>query len=278
MPGKCVTQVGDFVYLRTGEKCRVLHQCEESLFVSVQIIQEYVCGDEERVYEADGSILELPLDSFYDHPPTRVLSEEVVALEERSAELRDEIARLGRDARKVRETYENRLEKYGGLSGALIKLDQFLCGGITHYFVLEYSCPKILAVEETFGAKHDRASRGRLLTLSPGKGKTLAWSLNQYSDGSGSGYYCTPCTSLKEALAMGQEWIDGQVAEGKYWVKVVEFAQEHDLLLPEGYISALIEKEKRELEKEERRASVARGGKRSEKRAYWKKLREGSDD
>ena len=264
----------EFVYLRTGEKCRVLYRDEDQVFVSVQIVYEYFYGDEERTAEEDGPILMLPPDSFYDHPPVRVLSEKVKKLEERITALRAAEMGFEGQASRAKQKYEAKLAEYARLSGALVKLGEFLCGGITHYFMCEkYSKPRILTVEETVSKDYYNKQYGRLLTLRPKKGKELTWSLNQYTDGSGSDWECVPCTSYEEALACGQKWIDGYVAEGTHRARVVEFAREYNLVLPEEYISALIEKEKQGLEKDIRRGDVKRKEARAEKEAYWETLR-----
>lgn len=269
----------EFVYLRTGEKCRVIHEDENLLFVAVQITHEEICynGDYEAC-EEDGRILKLLPGEYFASPPTKILSEEVVKLEGQIATLRAEKLDIGLAAGNAKKAYEQELEKYTELSSALVKLGEFLDGKITHYLVVpEYSKPEILTVEETTSSDTCWGkAKGRLLSLVPKKGRTVTWALNRHCDGSGSDTKCIPCTSYEEALLKGQQWIDKQVAKDGNKRQAIGFAQEHDgLKIPRDYILGLIQIERGDLERDEIANRDRQIDRRKNKEAEWAEMLRG---
>lgn len=266
-----------FVYLRSGEKCRVLSysDCHSKVFVAIRIALEQTWGDECTEWEEDGKILCIPADDVFDAPPTQVLSKEIKDLNAQIAALKAERYELKHAVANEREQYEQAMTEYAQFSPALARLDEFIrLGEITHYFVYEkYGTPEILSIEDTFsdrGSSHPR--EGRLLTLTSLEGRTLTWVLNQYRDGSGSGYICTPCTSHQEALDSGQEWIKQQVTEDKYTRRIIQFAREHSLILPDDYIATVVERERGELTEDEQGRETKMKSARHKKEQEWEAL------
>lgn len=207
-----MTETQKFVYLRSGEKCRVLSYSDShsQVFVAMRITHEAMYGGECETWEEDGRILCVAADAIFDSPPTQILAGEIKKLDAQITELRAERHELKRAVANEREQYERVMAEYAQFSPVLARLDEFIRQkNITHYFVHEkYGVPEILSVTDTLsGQGYSRNPEGRLLTLTSTKGRTLTWTLNQYHDGSGSDYECTPCASHQEAFDLAQGWI-----------------------------------------------------------------------
>lgn len=268
--------MNEFMWLHDGRKCRVLGWANDhtEAFVAPLVTREYSWGDEAETVEEDGEIISVPANWIFDSPPTEVLSKEVAALKEEAGDLQKMIADLKRSHEETAEWHNAEMERIAGTSKALAKLDEFLAGEITHYVIVRsYSNPSILTVDETIG-DHWGSKKGRLLSLSPRKGRELVWKLSLYTDGSGADQDCIPCTSHEEALGKVQAWIDEQSATKSFKSRVIECAQKYDLVLPEGYIESTVEAERARLLRELESADTARAEKKSKYQARWAKWRE----
>ncbi len=263
-----------YSYLRNGQKIRVLHEAADNdvIIGVVQIIHEYMWGDNHEESEEDGPIIQAFKRDVFASPPTQVLAEEVVTLKAESDELKKQLRELRQKVRTAEKEAKERIEEYTKFSPVLEKLDEFIHGGITHYFIHErYYAPKILTVEETIDTdSYRRDKKGRLLSLSVKSAKELTWILHQYSDGSGSSSdICTPCTSLEEALALGQQWIDEQAAAENYTRKVISFVGEYGLTLPDGFIQEVVTAEQNAFDKDTQYKTNERRKARLQKEAEW---------
>lgn len=131
--------------------------------------------------------------------PVAKFSEELKALHEQIAAAKAERDRMqSEDYQRQRERAE-KLKRFAILDN----LEAFLDGKITHYVQREYAAPpKIIAVADALSSESGNWRKElRLLTL----GGVLVngdvkWTLNQYSDGSGSAGAVTPCTSYEQAV------------------------------------------------------------------------------
>lgn len=264
-----------FIYLRSGKKCREMSRSDDTVFVATRVTHEGTWDDEHTTWEEDGEILCVPTSDIFDSPPIQVLAEKVVKLNAQIAELKVKRQELKSVVTDEQRQYEQSMARYAQFSHTLARLDEFIRQkNITHYFLHEkYSVPEILSVEDTLldrGYSHKR--EGRLLSLTPLKGRVLTWTLNQYGDGSGSDHECTPCTSHREALALAQRWIEQQIASGEHTRRIIKFAQKHHLALPDNYIVAVTEHESQQLTHDELGQKAKMADARRKKEQEWKIL------
>ncbi len=257
------------VYLRNGQKCRVLGETGDRLFVAAQVMYSDGMGEP---YEEDGHILELTLGSWYVVPPTEVLSKEVAELNQRIHTLQVTVLDLENAVRQAEHEHHEKMARYAELSTVLEGLDDFIGGEITHYFILHYT-PLILSVAATISSDQWHKNKGRLLSLEVSGRGELFWGLNQYHDGSGLTRECRPCTSYQEALEQGQAWIDARVLTGEYELRVIDFAHKYKLSISADYIDAFISQERckvtTQAEKRKQELSLAR----IVQEAKWEALR-----
>jgi len=231
------------VYLRDGRKCHVLHRDAKRVFVAVRV--EYENWEGEIIAgEEDGMILSLEPEQVFEQPPRARLDNCIVQLNKQIVALQEQACALKLDVMDSERAHEKKMVQYAKRDAALVNLDEFINGKITHYIVgMSYDRPEILTVEETIKTDAWRNKRrGRLLSLTVDPtGKGLYWDLNTYSDGSGSGNRCLPCTSYEAARQILQNWLNDLVTEGAaYQEKHIAIATKYDLALPTGYVEALI--------------------------------------
>ncbi len=257
------------VYLRDGQKCRVLNESEGRLFVAVQTM--YRDGMYEP-YEEDGQILVLAPGSFYTTPPTEVLSKEVADLNQRIHTLRATVAELENTVRQAEREHHEKMARYAELSTVLEGLDGFISGEITHYFILLYT-PLILSVAATISSDQWHKNKGRLLSLEVSGAGELFWGLSRYHDGSGVASECRPCTSYQEALEQGQAWIDARVLTGEYELRVIDFAHKYKLSISADYIDAFISQERGKVTTQAKKRKQELSLARIVQEAKWEALR-----
>ena len=221
-----------YAYLRGGEKIRILHQDDKVVFGVIQIAYQYP-------FDGNRWIVELTPDQILNSPPIESLSSEVTQLQAKVNKLKEKIQETKTEMNKAESEYVGKMAKYARRSAALEKLDEFLDGEITHYFIPNRQSPKILTLEETISNTYSRAA-GRFLSLSYRATGNVGWSLNRFADGSVSDSVCIPCTSYEEARQAAQQYINEQ-AEAKFYAEsIIKFAEKHTLLLPDGYVQSLI--------------------------------------
>lgn len=240
--------IDTFVYLRGGEKVRVLHRDDERIFGAIQVIQQYGYGDDYDEHEEDGRVVELPSGYFFDSPPITVLSEEVVRLEALIKERRVEINKLNRGVKDAKTAWAVRMKEYARFSPALDRLDEFLNGAITHYVVTDYGMPEIFTLEQTLCKEHHRHGQSKIFRLWAGTRNGAKWTVSEYYDGSGSEYSCVPCTSLDEARGIVQTWLDKQKVYRGSNRATIKLARKYGLSLPDGFAARVVENEQRSVQ------------------------------
>ena len=178
-------------------------------------------------------------------PPVAKYSEELGALHAHIAAAkkeRDDAARGDYDRARERAA---KLKRFAILDN----VELFIDGKISHYVESDasYSPPTITSVEaEKSGDSDNWKQTLRLLTLGGDlKNGTIHWTLNHYSDGSGSGKGVIPCTSLEQAqeiqrTAVAKHFADksSNRRESQSWI---DAADKLGIDVPDAYRRAVAE-------------------------------------
>jgi hypothetical protein len=199
--------------------------------------------------------------SLSDTPPTAQIVELVLRAENELKRIKAEIAEATVEARNAEKQNADRLEKLKRFS-ALEQLEAFLDGEITHFATTAQYGGKIevKTFDETMLCKDDYGrfnGEVKMLTLfgtkksypeHGNKNGDLLWKVNQYYDGSGSGWHIVqPCLSEDEAKAVAAQWLEDKWAEHRaledrlkhsYWLKAyIESADKIGLPAPDDIIA-----------------------------------------
>ncbi|MCP3685327.1 MAG: hypothetical protein GY861_21970 [bacterium] len=205
---------------------------------------------------------------IYDSPPVKKKFEEVVELEKKVEQLREEIYSLENKKSSLTPHCEE-LRKQSWLQ----KIDDFLEFKYTH-LVIEPSFGNPGIVEATKDALSPYGDL-RILTLNYKRGVDFTWKLFQYGSGSGRYDSVHPCFSYNEAVEKLQVIVkqmnlfDEAVVSLDKMKSTVEFAFKYGIKVPVDYFityykkiedskRALIEKRKREISKIELDKKLAR--------------------
>lgn len=205
-------------------------------------------------------------------PPTAAIVAEVLKAENELKRIKDAIVEATTEARNAEKQNADRLAKLKRFS-ALSRIEEFLEGKITHFVTRPQYGGRILVqtFEETMHCKNDYGLFDgdlKLLSLfgtrkyNPEHGNAkgdLLWKVNQYYDGSGSGWHIVqPCISEDEAKAVAAGWLEERWAEHRslkdkqtrsHWLKdYIESAEKIGLTVPDDIIADFEAKKKSDAE------------------------------
>lgn len=245
-------------YTKDGRKVSVVG----TLNSEQRIVQEiFVSGDQEFPGGENfvvSSLLDEPAESWKD--------KKLRELEERFERDRKEWdKRIEQQNNKMREACEKAKHKAAALldfasnsdNEQLQRLNDFLAGEITHFFILGMFNPKIVEWDDDAFYGVDRwhgcakIESLRLVSLFGSSKGDLSFHLNRYSDGSGGWEEIVPCRSYDEALAEAQKRLDElayrYVNGDRPGLDLDEWAQIEGIRIPEDALR------KQDAKREERR-------------------------
>lgn len=164
---------------------------------------------------------------IFDNPPIPLINADVALAKQKLKELNDAIAEASAELRNAEKVNAARLEKLKRYD-ALSRIEDFIDGKMTHFAIRgQYSHDiKVKTFDEVMKCKNDYGRfNGDIKLLSlfgtrkdyPQHGNAsndLLWRVNQYSDGSGSGWWIVhPCMSEDEAITIAAKWLEEIWAE-----------------------------------------------------------------
>lgn len=215
-----------------------IYQAESPAGHIVCPLTEYGGGYDEPPYSEVGA--PVVLTEIHAAPPVHKRAEEMVKLEAAIAEKRKELQDIKQSVATVERESKSVMAALKQHE-ALVNVDRFLNGEITHYVELG-TRPRILEAAEAKSPYEHR--KLRLLSLS-GKvnnaTKQISWQLNAYADGSGGNIDVMPCLSLEEAVQVlktqiEKAWSTWRV--DKHWTNFKELAatsEKYGVPVPESY-------------------------------------------
>jgi hypothetical protein len=189
-------EAGQAVYSEHGEQAEYVAKAGDGHIVR-PIVEAYSHDGEDGPYDhvCDPTMWR----HVFPQPPVAKYSADLKALHEQIAAAKAERQQIESEDWQRQRERAAKLKKFALLDN----VEAFLDGKISHYVLRDscYSPPTIISVAEA-RAKESGSWREslRLLTLGGNlRNGEVAWTLNQYSDGSGGASCVTPCTSYEQA-------------------------------------------------------------------------------
>lgn len=203
---------GRSYFTRDGRKVTYCAATQDGRHVVLQIV-------EVETYDGDREYVDGPLtieEELFEKPPREVADEKMREYEARVRELEERNSNLMAEAFNAEREVRRRLDalkKYNGLD----HVEDFIEGRITHVvepgeYGGDYEIKTLSEFEETDYGR--RTGKLRLISLFGDSAGNLAWRVNQYRDGSGSGWReIIPCASQEDAEQKRRERIASDLAE-----------------------------------------------------------------
>jgi len=200
---------GQTVYTTNGEAVEFIAEVPGEGF-AVWRLFEGCAGDALVEFRGEHPIL---VDRVYETPPTAVQEEGVAKLAETAERLRAEVGELRREKLQLEEDARRRSDGTAELKArlsqhaALARIDDFLCGRITHFVMRHYSEIEVKTAAEALASK-DEGRNGdgmKLLSLFGHSEGQLDWRINDYKDGSGQWISAWPFASEEEATTFAKQ-------------------------------------------------------------------------
>jgi hypothetical protein len=180
---------GDTVYLESGER---------ALFVCAHgqgFIVEPLYGEDEEEFP-DGV---KSADRVYAEPPVAKKSEDIIRLDAKIDEKRNELHALQAEVRAAQKE-QGELRKRLSVHAALARVDDWLAGRMTHFVkISEYERIEPVTKAELL-KEEDRSSDLRLVCLFGKTDGNLQWRVNRWRDGSGSWTDILPFANYEDAF------------------------------------------------------------------------------
>lgn len=273
---------GQTVYDRSGRVYQFAGMMSKSAIVHPMFEGEDYDGDQ-FAYISDLAEAKSVSDIFAN-PPVPFINADVALATQKLKELNDAIAEASaelRNAEKVNAARIEKLKRYDALS----RVEDFIDGKMTHFVIRgQYSNSiEVKTFDEAMKCKNDYGRFNgdvKLLSLfgtkknypqSGNASNSLLWRVNQYSDGSGGGWWTVqPCVSEDEAISIAAKWLEEIWAEhrsledrdarGHWLCTSIESANKIGLAVPDDIAAdfeshkmraaqAAVEKARAELEK-----------------------------
>jgi hypothetical protein len=227
---------GQIVYNRAGVRAEFITQVNEGTYLVRPEIE--INGWEGEIETDWGNITEW--NEIFPKPPTEVLDKDILEKHKYLEELTNKARLLHSKISEAETAIRAQKDKFVRHE-KLKYLEDFIDGKVTHYVKLNYHGIQIAehGKEICEDDKYDRNLR--LVTLYGNSKGDLAWNLNQYRDGSGSGTTIIPCSSYEVAVSEVQKLvlIEEQkfLKEGKFDERIVTGSQKIEgIVVPEVFI------------------------------------------
>lgn len=221
-------KAGSEVFSEDGQAAEYVARIPEGHIVRPMVEAYY--GDEEYTHTGEP----VTWRAVFKQPPVAKYSEELKTLHVEIAAARkalDESREVERTEARQRAA---KFKKVGILKG----IEDFIDGKITHYVESAYyGPPSIISIEDAKVNGNNYRSDLRLLTLggciSNGE---VTWTLNRYSDGSGTSNTVTPCTSFEQAEKIVKDAIQRYFSgDGEARTDWIEAAGTYGIQVPNAF-------------------------------------------
>lgn len=151
----------------------------------------------------------------YTKPPVEKKNAEIAKLDAEIKARRDELSAMRAEVNELSKSERERMARIQQHKG-LERLDAFLAGKITHFVLVPSFGEIVIQTVADALTRNDRYSREmRLLTLYGRPNCFVGFSVNEYSDGSGSSQEVVPCCSEEDALMFARKEIAARLADPK---------------------------------------------------------------
>lgn len=207
---------GDIVFNEHGQKFVFIAEADGDY-----IVRPTVEIDEDEPWEGSP----VTLRKVFASAPREMYDKNIEALDKKIYELNEQKRALEDELRRSKQD-ETERKKRIMVNAALERIDDFLAGNIKYIVFGEYDV-RIEPFDQAMRYKDNDyekvPSQIKLLSLFGDTKGDLAWKLNRYSDGSGSGNDAVhPCVTLEQAQETAKALIDSKFEEwrkGKinYW-------------------------------------------------------------
>lgn len=200
---------GDRVYNRSGHEGEYVGKIENGPYLVRPVLE---CYEGDEAYTELGHLQEW--EEIFDRAPVEKVDAQLVQKKQELQEITDALAEARREKIVFEAQAKERMERIKQHEG-LELLDDILAKKFTHYIVVDWcDAPEIVDVKTTLSGDSDRNYEKKLKLLSLHgnvRSGEIRWTLNHYSDGSGSASSALIFMSYDQALAgMGklieQKW------------------------------------------------------------------------